>query len=130
MRGIRGATIVEKDHPDEIFSKTRELLLSIQKQNPDLFPESICSIFFTVTNDICSAFPARAARALGWDQVPLMCASEIPVENSLPRCIRVLILWNTQKPQHDIQHVYLHQARTLRSDLIVDQTEQSKEKLS
>ncbi len=117
MRGIRGATTVDRDHPDEVITATREVLRSIQAANEGLAPESIASILFTVTSDLTSAFPARAARELGWDQVPLMCALEIPVSGSLPRCIRVLIHWNTTKPQTEIHHIYLNAAQTLRPDL-------------
>ena len=127
MRGIRGAITIQQDHSDEVIRKTKTLLLRILKMNPELSPEAICSIFFTVTNDICSAFPAQAARELGWHMVPLMCGCEIPVLNSLPLCIRVLIHWNTQKPQSEIQHVYLNQAEALRPDLANKQPDQRKE---
>jgi chorismate mutase len=117
MRGIRGATTVAVDQPDEIRIKTRELLSQIQAANTGLVPESIASILFTVTKDIQSAFPASAARDLGWHQTPLMCAREIPVPGSLPLCIRVLIHWNTNKPQNEIRHIYLRGAKALRPDL-------------
>jgi chorismate mutase len=70
-----------------------------------------------MTDDLTSAFPAEAARQLGWTQVPLMCSREIPVPGSLPRCIRVLLQWNTDLPQDDINHVYLGEAAILRPDL-------------
>ena len=116
-RGIRGATTIEVDTEENILTYTQELLLKIQTANPDLKPGDIGSAVFTVTGDITAAFPARAARMIGWDQVPLICAQEIPVEGSLPRCIRILIHWNTEKNQADIQHVYLHKAAQLRPDL-------------
>jgi chorismate mutase len=117
IRGIRGATVVERDDPAEILAATRELLVEIRDANPSLTPDDLASVFFTVTPDLRSAYPARAARDLGWDLVPLMCAVEIPVPGSLPRCIRVLIHWNTDLPQPAIHHVYLRDAIRLRPDL-------------
>ncbi len=117
VRGIRGATTVEVDHPDHIDSSTRELLDAIARSNPDLKIEDIASAFFTTTDDLVSVHPALAARRMGWDQVPMMCAREIPVPGSLPRCIRVLIHWNTNLEPKNIRHVYLHEATNLRPDL-------------
>jgi len=117
VRGVRGATVVVEGQPEKVISSTRELLEAILEGNPTLKKEDIASIFFTVTDDLRSAYPARAARELGWDLVPLMGAREIPVPSSLPRCIRVLIHWNTDLPQHKIQHVYLGKASTLRPHL-------------
>jgi chorismate mutase len=94
---------------------TRELLEAILAQNPDLTPEEIASAIFTVTDDLSAAYPARAARQIGWVHTPLMCAREIPV----PRCIRVLLLWNTDLPPSAIRHVYLGEAAQLRPDLSV-----------
>ncbi len=121
MRGIRGAISVPRDLPEAISAATRELLCSILAANPGLRPEDLASVFFTVTEDLHSAYPALAARELGWGSVPLMCAQEIPVPNSLPRCIRVLLHWNTDLPQSEIRHVYLGEAVTLRPDLIGNQ---------
>ena len=80
--------------------------------------EDVAAVFFTVTDDLDAAFPAQAARMLGWQQVPLLDAREIPVPGSLPRCIRVLLLWNTDTPQSEVVHVYLGEARRLRPDLV------------
>lgn len=118
VRGIRGATTVCDDNADAILSATRELLLAICAANPTLRPEDIASAFFTVTEELHSAYPAQAARALGWEEVPLMCAREIPVPGSLPCCIRVMILWNTDLRQNEVHHVYLREAVQLRPDLI------------
>ncbi len=118
LRGIRGATVVEHDDPDEVLAATRELLSALLKANPSLNPPDLASAFFTVTGDLCSAYPARAARQLGWDDVPLMCALEIPVPGSLPCCIRVLLHWNTDLPQAAVRHVYLGDAASLRPDLV------------
>jgi chorismate mutase len=121
VRGIRGATTVCDDNADAILSATRELLLAICAANPTLRPEDIASIFFTVTEELHAAYPAQAARALGWEEVPLMCAQEIPVPGSLPSCIRVMLLWNTDLPQRQIHHIYLHEAVQLRPDLTREQ---------
>jgi chorismate mutase len=79
--------------------------------------EDIASAWFTVSDDIVSAYPALAARQIGWDQVPMMCAREIPVPEGLPLCIRVLIHWNTDREQRAVKHVYLREAAKLRPDL-------------
>ena len=117
-RGIRGATTIESDTQENVLAATRELLNAIMTSNPDLKTDAIASAFFTVTDEIGSAYPALAARQMDWDQVPLMCAREIPVAGSLPLCIRVLILWNTNKIQKEIKHVYLREAVQLRPDLV------------
>jgi len=117
IRGIRGATTVTSDNPDLILQATCELLETILYENDGIQLEDIASAFFTTTEDIASAYPALAARQMGWDQVPMMCAREIPVPGSLPLCIRVLIHWNTDKGQNEIQHVYLRNAVKLRPDL-------------
>ena len=117
-RGIRGATTIVSDTQENVLSATRELLNAIMTSNPDLKTDAIASAFFTVTDEIGSAYPALAARQMDWDQVPLMCAREIPVAGSLPLCIRVLILWNTSKTQKAIKHVYLRGAMKLRPDLV------------
>lgn len=118
LRGIRGATTVDSNDPKSILSATRELLLAICEANVLLRSADIASIFFTVTDDLRSAYPAQAARELGWEDVPLMDALEIPVPGSLPNCIRVLVHWNTSLSQKEIHHVYLHEAAQLRPDLV------------
>jgi chorismate mutase len=117
LRGIRGAIVASGNQPESILSATRELLEAILTNNPKLDPVDIASAIFTVTDDLTSVYPAQAARQLGWTRVPLMCAREIPVPSSLPRCIRVLIHWNTDQPQSIIHHVYLGGAEKLRPDL-------------
>jgi chorismate mutase len=117
VRGIRGATTVDHNEVDEILSATVELLNQIVLEN-DIQPDDICSVFVTVTQDLDATFPARAIRQMaGWELVPLMCSLEIPVKNSLEKCIRLMVLVNTEKTQKDIQHVYLNHARKLRPDL-------------
>lgn len=118
VRGIRGATTVNADTASAVLSATRELLLAIQEANPSIQPRDIASVLFTVTHDIRSVYPAQAARELGWEEVPLMCAQEIPVPGSLGLCIRVLITWNTDIEQNEIRHIYQREAIRLRPDLI------------
>lgn len=117
IRGVRGATSVSADEPQAIFDATRELLKEIMEQNGEMRTEDIASACFTLTEDLCMAYPAQAARQMGWEAVPMLCAREIPVPHSLPRILRVLIHWNTEVPQSGIRHVYLHDAAQLRPDL-------------
>jgi chorismate mutase len=91
------------------------LALLMRRNNIQL--TDLASALFTVTNDLSSEFPALAARQLGWLEVPLLCGYEISVPGSLPRCIRVLLHWNTDREASEIQHVYLHEAERLRPDL-------------
>ena len=118
IRGIRGATTVTSDDLDLILEATRELLETILYENDGIQLDEIASVFFTTTEDIASAYPALAARQMGWDQVPMMCAREFPVPGSLPKCIRVLLHWNTDKEQSAIEHVYLRGAVALRPDIV------------
>ena len=117
-RGIRGATTIKADTKENVLSATHELLDAIQAANPDLKLDDIASAIFSTTEDVASAYPALAARQMGWDLVPMMCAREIPVPGSLPLCIRVLIHWNTNKEQSAINHIYLRDAVKLRPDLV------------
>ncbi len=118
VRGIRGATSVPEDRSDLILAATRELLEELIAANQITDFEDIVSAIFTTTPDLTSTFPAEAARAIGMKQVPLLCASEIAVPKSLPKCIRVLLHVNTSKRQGEIQHIYLHEAKKLRPDMI------------
>lgn len=120
VRGIRGANSVESDTPEAILKATRELLLAIVRVNPQLRPEDIASVFFSLTEDLHTEYPAYAARLLGWTQVPLLCAREIAVPGSMASVVRVLLHWNTDLPQSAIQHVYIGRAAALRPDLRVD----------
>lgn len=121
IRGIRGATTVTADDPELILQATRELLEEILAENEGMQPEEVASAIFTVTDDLVSTFPAQGARQMGWGLVPMLCAREIPVPNSLPRVIRVLVHWNTDLPQDRITHVYLRDAVKLRPDLVAAQ---------
>jgi chorismate mutase len=120
IRGVRGATVASQDEPEAILSAARELLDALLQRNPSMQVEDLASVLFTVTGDLTAVHPAKAARQLGWEQVPLMCALEIPVPESLPRCIRILLHWNTDLPQSAIRHVYLGAAASLRPDLAPD----------
>ena len=121
IRGIRGATTVTADEPELILQATRELLEEILAENEGMKPEDVTSAIFTVTDDLVSTFPAQGARQMGWGLVPMLCAREIPVPNSLPRVIRVLVHWNTKLAQSEITHVYLRDAVKLRPDLVAAQ---------
>jgi chorismate mutase len=115
VRGIRGATTVEINEKEAIITATEELLEEVCRQN-EFEPQDIASVFFTVTTELNATFPAEAARKRGWTTVPMLCATEIPVPGSLPRCIRILIHVNTTKRQDEIRHVYLRRAVALRPD--------------
>jgi chorismate mutase len=117
-RGIRGAITVVSDTEENVLSATGELLEGILDANPELKTEDIGSVFFTVTEDIVSAYPALVARQMGWTLVPMVCGREIPVPEGMPLCIRVLILWNTDLNQEEINHIYLRGAKALRPDLV------------
>ena len=114
-RGIRGATTAEEDTAEAILAATRELLALIIEAN-DLKMEDVASAIFTTTPDLTAAFPAQAARATGWQDVALLDTQEIPVPDSLERCIRVLIHWNTERGAAEVRHVYLRGAQALRPD--------------
>ncbi|MDR3602187.1 MAG: chorismate mutase [Desulfosporosinus sp.] len=117
VRGIRGATTVEHNEAGEIREATQELLQMILAEN-QLSTEDLVSAIFTVTSDLNADFPASSARAIGWQLVPLLCATEIPVPGALPRCIRVLLHVNTARTQREIRHIFLRNAVFLRKDLV------------
>jgi chorismate mutase len=119
VRAIRGATTVERDSAAAVVAATQTLLREIAARN-GLAPTDVISALFTVTSDLTSEFPARAARDLGWLDVPLICTVEIPVPGALPRCIRVLLHIETERQRSEIRHVYLEGARVLRPDLLRD----------
>jgi len=116
-RGIRGATSVEVNNSRAIIAATRELLERIVALN-DLRLDDVASVIFTITPDLDAAYPARAAHEIGWGTTPLLCVQEMAVAGSLPRCIRVLVLWNTDLRSDQIRHIYLGRACALRPDLI------------
>jgi chorismate mutase len=115
-RGIRGATTVARNDREEILTATRQLLALMIRRN-GIDPKDVASALFSTTRDIDAEFPALAARQLGWLDVPLLCGHEMTVPGSLPMCIRVMVHWNTDKPQNEIEHVYIRDANRLRPDL-------------
>jgi len=116
VRGVRGATTVPANDADAILTATENLLTAMVAAN-DIDVVDLAAAHFTTTNDLDAAFPAKAARQLGWRYVPLLDAWEIPVPGSLSRCVRVLLLWNTDRTQQEIVHVYQREAERLRPDL-------------
>lgn len=119
VRGIRGASVVETNSKEAILTETTTLLNEMIQKNGVEF-DDIASIFFSLTDDLNAEFPAIAARQLGMSDVPLLCMNEINVPNGLPRCIRILIHWNTTRPAHAIIHPYLKEAVMLRPDRVVE----------
>ena len=115
-RGVRGATTVERNEREEILTATRQLLALMVRRN-GIVREDVASAIFTTTPDLDAEFPALAARQLGWLDVPLLCGHELAVPGSLPRCIRVLVHWNTERSQKEIEHIYIRDAVRLRPDL-------------
>ena len=116
VRGIRGAITVNSNTKEEIIEITKELLIVLLREN-NFKIEDIVNVFFSATPDLNAAFPAQAARELGWNRVPLLDMQEIEVPGSLPKCIRILIQINCQKSQTEIKHCYLKGAKILREDL-------------
>jgi len=112
---LRGAVSVAHNDAQDILDATTELMQAIMERNA-LSPENVVSCIFTATNDLNAEFPAVAARALGFDRVPLLCAREIPVPGSMPRVVRLMLHYYADE-DHRPQHVYLGEARALRSDL-------------
>jgi chorismate mutase len=117
VRGVRGAIQANANQSEAIWAATRELLEAILAANPSMEVEQIGSAFFTVTDDLDANYPAYAARTMGWDHVPMLCAREIPVPGGMNCMIRVLLHWNTNLPQAEIRHVYLGETARLRPDL-------------
>jgi chorismate mutase len=117
VRGIRGATSAAVDSRDAILQATRELLGEMLQANGIAEFDDIVSILLTTTPDLTATYPAEAAREMGMNFVPLLCASEIAVPGRLPRCVRVLMHVNTETVPRNIVHVYLREARSLRPDM-------------
>ena len=112
-RGIRGATTTPENTREAIFDATQELFQQMVAAN-EIAEDDVAAIFLTATQDLDAAFPATAVRKLGWDKTALLCSPEIAVPNSLSKCIRILILVNTDKRPDDLVHVYLRDAVNLR----------------
>lgn len=113
-RGVRGATAVKADNREDILEATKELLLEMVSAN-GVAVEDVGSIFFTTTTDLTAEFPAAAARDLGWTDIALLCGHEMCVQGALPRCIRIMMMVNTEKRAQDLIHVYLREATSLKS---------------
>lgn len=114
-RGIRGATTCEANTREAILAATRELLEQLIERN-GIHPDDIASAIFTTTTDLDAEFPAVAARALGWTDTALLCGHEMHVPGSLRSCVRVLVLWNTERRADEVVHVYIKGAKNLRPD--------------
>jgi len=116
QRGIRGAIQVEVNEAATIISAAEVLMRKLIDAN-NVNADSVTAVFFTVTPDLNAAFPAAVRSRIGWEQVPFLCGQEIPVKGSLERILRVLVLYETERRQDEIQHQYLGAASTLRPDL-------------
>jgi chorismate mutase len=117
VRGIRGATTVERNSRDAILDATIELLQLIIEAN-DIQADDVASAIFTTTPDLNAEFPAVAARQhFGWHHVALSCGHEMAVPGSLPMCLRILLHVNTERRQDEVAHIYARGARVLRPDL-------------
>lgn len=114
-RAIRGATTADSNTAEDIHEATTEMLRTLLALN-GFSAEDLVSIFFTTTRDLNATFPAVAARDLGLDQVPLMCAHEMEVPGALDKVVRALVHVNTDRPACEIQHVYLKRAIELRPE--------------
>ena len=117
LRGVRGATTVAANDAALILTATRELLEEVVLVN-GIAEDDVASVIFTTTPDLNAVYPAQAARQMGWQRVALMGAQEIQIPDGLQMCIRVLVHWNTDKSQDELQHVYMHGAERLRPDLL------------
>jgi chorismate mutase len=114
-RGVRGATVAQANTSEAILAATRELLLSVVAAN-SIDMDDVACIFFTTTPDLTAQFPALAARQLGWTDLALLCGHEMYVPDSLPLCIRLMLLWNTTRKPAEIVHCYLGDAARLRPE--------------
>jgi chorismate mutase len=116
VRAIRGAVQVDADERAAILEGTTDLVSEVMTRN-ELVPDDVISVLFTVTPDLTTEFPALAARKIGFQDVPLLCATEIPVPGALPRVVRLMMHVETDRPRREIQHVYLRGAAALRLDI-------------
>jgi chorismate mutase len=116
VRGLRGATTVDADTPEQISERVQALLLRMLERN-GVDKDDVISILFTATDDIRSVFPATAARGIGFGDVPLICARELDITGGTARCIRVLMHLTTTKARAELHHIYLEGAKGLRDDL-------------
>jgi chorismate mutase len=116
VRAIRGAIQAEQNSADSIGAATKELLLAILEEN-NISRSDIVSVILTATPDLNAAFPAAAAREIGFESVPLLCAVEIDVPGALSKVIRSMVTVNTELESSEISHIYLGGAKALRKDI-------------
>jgi len=116
VRAVRGATQVDRNDRDELLEATADLVRAVLERN-ELAPADLISVIFTATPDLTADFPAYAARAIGINDVPFLCATEIDVPGAMPRVVRLLAHAETDRPRDEIRHVYLRGAAALRTDL-------------
>lgn len=116
VRAVRGAVQVDGDDRAEILAGTTDLVTEVMTRN-ELTTDDVISVIFTATPDLTAEFPALAARKLGFQEVPLLCASELSVPGAMPRVVRLMMHIETSKPRSAIQHVYLRGAAALRLDV-------------
>lgn len=116
VRALRGASTCSANTVEEIHDVTQELLVTMLERN-DVAHDDIVSVLFTTTPDLTAAFPATAARGVGFGDVPLLCASEIDVPGAMPLTVRVLMHLYSERPRDQLRHVYLRNALSLRDDL-------------
>jgi len=115
LRGLRGATTATANTSEAILEATEELIRALQDAN-GFAPNDVESAIFTSPPDLTAEYPARAARRLGWDNVPLLGASEVAVPNGVPRCVRLLLHLYTSRSPSELKHIYLRGAAQLRPD--------------
>ena len=116
IRGVRGAITVEVNSPEVILAAVGELLETMIGRN-GIHEDEVASILFTTTPELTAAYPAKAARLLGWTRTALMGFAEADIQGGLPMCIRVLIHWNTDRRMDEVRHVFLREAAVLRPDI-------------
>jgi chorismate mutase len=116
VRAVRGATQLDVDDEQHMYDRVAELVTDVLEAN-GLVVDDFISIIFTATDDLHSAFPAFAARQLGFTDVPLMCARELEIQGGMPRVVRLLAHVETDLSRAEVTHVYLHGAAHLRRDL-------------
>ncbi len=114
-RGVRGATVAHEDSREEIHAAIRELIAAMTEAN-GIDPDDLASAFFTASPDLHAAFPAEAARRMGWQYVPMLGGVEMAKPGAPERCIRVLLHWNTPKGPREIKHIYLRGTESLREE--------------
>lgn len=118
MRGVRGATTVMTNEEQTIVANTKELIEEMIQKNR-IQPEDVSHVFVSATSDLTATFPAKSLRQIpGWVYVPIMCMQEIDVSGSLDKCIRVMMVTATTLDQREVEHIFHHEAKQLRPDLV------------